>query len=264
MLKGPELFQAVKDCPHEAAFWWLGQHTFIVKLGPTRAVIDPFLSPLDDRLVPPLFQPEDAAGVLDLVLCTHDHLDHIDPVAVTGLAEKTNAPFVAPRAHRQRMLSLGVPPNRLLLLDDGEAARCAGIEIHAVKAAHEFFDRTPEGWHPFLGYVLTGAGKTVYHAGDTVWWEGLQARLSAWTFDLALVPINGRDADRYARDVLGNMTFQEAADLVGGLDVALTVPAHYDMFAYNAEDPDKFRKYMQVKYPDKRVRLAGYTETIPF
>lgn len=264
MLQGKELFAAVEDCVEEAAFWWLGQHSFIVKLGETVLLIDPFLMEREDRNVPPLFEPRDAANIVDLVLCTHDHADHIDPAAIPGLAAETRAQFVAPSAHEDRMLSLEVPPERLTLLDDDESADLAGVSIRAVKAAHEFFDQTDEGFYPFLGYVIEGAGRVVYHAGDTVWWDGLQTRLRRWHIDVALVPINGRDADRLSKNILGNMTYQEAADLVGGMAVNLAVPTHFDMFDGNAEDPQLFVDYVNVKYPTQAVWTGDYTEEVSF
>ncbi len=264
MLQGAALFSSVRRCEDLAAFWWLGQHSFALKLGDARLLIDPFLSPVEGRRVPPLFAPADAEGHVDIVACTHDHIDHIDPVAVQGLAEHTQAVFVAPRAHAVRMKSLGVSSARLVLLDDDERAEVHGVRFHGVKAAHEFFDRTPEGYYPYLGYVIKAAGRTVYHAGDTLWWEGLQQQLAAWTFDLALVPINGRDGKRLRNNTAGNMTFQEAADLLGGLDVALAVPTHYDMFAHNSEDPERFREYVEVKYPGRRVWIGPPTTPVAF
>src|SRR5258708_2428638 len=85
MVTGTTLFKSVKDCRATAAFWWLGQASFIVKFGETTLLIDPFLMPMDERRVPPLFRAEDAAGIVDVVLCTHDHIDHIDPVAIPAL-----------------------------------------------------------------------------------------------------------------------------------------------------------------------------------
>lgn len=264
MVTGRLLFEEVKTCSDRAAFWWLGQHSFIVKLGSVVLLIDPFLSPVEGRRVPPLFKPEDAEGIVSLVLCTHDHLDHMDPVAISGLAQKTDALFIAPIAHTDKMYGLGVPKKRYEGLNDGEKLRFEGLTVHAIKASHEFFDPTPVGHFPYLGYVLEGAKKCLYHAGDTVWWEGLQKRLSRWSFDVAMVPINGRDARRLQDDVKGNMTYQEAADLVGGLRVKLTVPTHYDMFEFNAEDPELFRAYMKVKYPDHPVWIGPVTEKTPF
>ena len=60
------------------------------------------------------------------------------------------------------------------------------------------------------------------------------------------------------------MTYQEAADLVGGLEVRLTVPAHYDMFAFNAEDVALFVDYMKVKYPQHKVWAGAPAEGVSF
>ena len=67
-------------------------------------------------------------------------------------------------------------------------------------------------------------------------------------------PINGRDAERLRDNCIGNMTYQEAADLVGVLKPGLAVPGHYDMFAFNGEDPRKFVDYVEIKYPEQKVR----------
>jgi L-ascorbate 6-phosphate lactonase len=199
-----------------------------------------------------------------VVCCTHDHLDHICPVAVASLARETEAAFVAPEAHEQRMLALGVPEGRLILLNDEDVAQLGDLKVSAVKASHEFFDMTPEGDYPYLSYVLEAAGKTIYHAGDTVWWEGMQSRLAKWRYDVAFVPINGRDAKRYQAGIIGNMTYQEAVDLLAGLDVKLNVPSHYDMFDSNREDPQKFVDYMNVKYPGRRIWVGKPTERVEF
>ncbi|MEX0748011.1 MAG: MBL fold metallo-hydrolase, partial [Rhodothermales bacterium] len=112
MLTGRGLFEDVERARGEAAFWWLGQHSFIVTMGGAVLLIDPYLNEDARRNVPPLFHPVDAADVVDAVLCTHDHTDHIDPAAIPGLAEETGAHFVAPAAHKERMRSLGVPEDR--------------------------------------------------------------------------------------------------------------------------------------------------------
>ena len=251
-MTGRELFTSHMVRP-EPAFTWLGQHSFILTLGQQVVLIDPFLADMPERLVPPLFKPADAHGVVSLVCCTHDHIDHLDPEAVTGLNLATSCNFLAPRSCRQRMLSLGVPEHRLLLLDDLETVGFGDLRITGVKAAHEDFEQDDDGNHAYLGLILQAGNRTVYHAGDTVWWEGLQARLRNWHLDLALLPINGRDGPRFSAGVLGNMTFQEAADLAGGLDVTLLIPTHHGMFDFNTEDPARFAAYMDTKYPE-----AGY------
>ena len=260
---GARLFDDIARSTSRRSFWWLGQHSFAMRLGATVLLVDPFLSPVPGRLMPPPFAPEDVHGV-DAVACTHDHLDHLDPIAVEGLAAHTSCTFVAPRAHERRMQSLGVPSERLVLLNDAESGVVGDVRVHAIKAAHEGFDRTPDGLYPHLGFVYEADDATVYHAGDTVWWEGLQARLRAWRLDVAMVPINGRDAERLADGVIGNMVYQEAADLVGQLGVALAVPAHHGMFESNTADPRDFEAYVRSRYAATEVWVGPPGVDVPF
>ena len=76
------------------------------------------------------------------------------------------------------------------------------------------------------------------------------------------LPINGRDAKRLAAGCIGNMTYQEAADLAGALQPRLTIPTHFEMFAMNSVDPALFIDYMRVKYPNLKTHLPVHGEEI--
>src|SRR6185437_17042388 len=95
-------------------FWWLGQHTFIVKAGSQVIYIDPFFAPWPARQTPVLLTPTEGKHA-DLVLITHGHGDHLDPETLPGIVEASpNALFVCPRPETERMLNEGkVPPERL-------------------------------------------------------------------------------------------------------------------------------------------------------
>ena len=56
MMQGKELFDAALSGGSDSAFWWLGQHSFLIRLGPAAVLVDPFLTPMPERNVPPLFQ----------------------------------------------------------------------------------------------------------------------------------------------------------------------------------------------------------------
>src|SRR5439155_659229 len=71
--------------PPSVALAWLGQSSVALRLGAATVLVDPFLSPHPDRLVPPPFSAEEARGV-DVVLITHDHLDHLDEDALPAIA----------------------------------------------------------------------------------------------------------------------------------------------------------------------------------
>ena len=230
--------------------WWLGQMGLLVKLGETLLCVDYFASPLPERRLPPPLPAEETEGV-DAFLGTHNHLDHIDHRAWRIWARTCpEAKFIFPAVHRQTVEADGIAADRCLGLNDGESCRAGGMTIRAVAAAHEFLDRDPEtGLYPFLQYVIEGNGLRIWHAGDTVRYEGMVPKIKALgPMDAALLPINGRDAGRYRSNCIGNMTFQEAADAAGEVRPGLTMPGHWDMFAHNSENPEKFADYLDAKY----------------
>ncbi|HRU06265.1 MAG TPA: MBL fold metallo-hydrolase [Candidatus Brocadiia bacterium] len=262
MLTGQALIadiDAARPGQDQVAFWWLGQHSVVLKMGGRVLYIDPYLKPDERRLVKPMLKPEDVKHA-DFVLCTHDHGDHIDPAAIPGLAAASpGARFVVSRRHLGRLASLGVAEARLAGLDPGGVFEGGGIRITALASKHEFFENDERGW-PFLGFVIEAGKAAVYHSGDTLVYDGLAAALKAWRLSVMFLPINGRDAARYRRNCLGNMTYQEAADLAGELAPGWVVPCHYDMFAHNSEDVGKFLDYMSAKFPGQRVWAGRHGE----
>ena len=240
-----------------AVLRWLGQMGLLVKIGETVLCIDYFASDRPDRQIPPPIPMEGMKGT-DLFLGTHNHLDHIDHSAWQVWATACpGAKFIFPALHRQEIQADGITADRCVGMNDGESVRIGEITVRAIAASHEFLDPDPvSGLYPCLQYVVEGNGVRIYHAGDTLRYEGMLPKLKAFgPIDAALLPINGRDAKRYRRNSIGNMTFQEAADLAGELEPRLVLPGHWDMFADNPGDPDAFIDYLTVKY-NGRIHTA--------
>lgn len=238
---------------NEAALWWLGQMGLMVKLGNTTCCIDYFASNDEGRQTPIPISAEEVKNV-DVFLGTHNHLDHIDHEAWKLWARNNpNAKFVFPRAHKDSVLADGVSEANAVGLNAGESFSIGDVTIHAIAASHEFFDLDEDtGLYPHLQYIIDGNGILVHHAGDTVRYEGMLPVVKSFgDIDVELLPINGRDAIRYKRDCIGNMTYQEAADFAGEVGPAIVIPGHWDMFADNSADPKAFEDYMSVKYGDK-------------
>jgi len=238
------------DPPHGAlAFWWLGQNGFAFAGGGLRIYIDLYLKDDPRRATPVPFAPDELTNA-DLVLGTHDHGDHVDRTALPGiLAASPTARLVVSKVTADRLTQEGYPEARIVGLDDGETFEHGGLSVTAIRAAHEFFDRHPTLGYPHLGFVVRMNGVTLFHAGDGVPWEGLISRVASFQPDLVFVPINGRDAERYRRNCIGNFTFQEAVDLCGAIRPRLAVPMHYDMFPGNQERVERFTEYLDAKYP---------------
>ncbi len=235
---------------NRAHLWWLGQMGLMVQIGNTKICIDYYASPLEARQVAPPIPAGKLTGI-DAFLGTHDHLDHIDHESWKIWA-RTNpdAKFVFPEKHREAVLADGVNPANAVGLNEGGSVQIGDITVHAIAASHEFLDKDDEGLYPYLQYIVEGNGVRIHHAGDTVRYEGMLPKIRSFgNIDLQLIPINGRDAKRYRENCIGNMTYQEAADLAGETGSSFVIPGHWDMFADNSEDPRKFADYMAVKYP---------------
>lgn len=235
------------------ALWWLGQMGLIIKAGDTTLCIDYYASPDELRLTQPPI-PADALTGIDAFLGTHDHLDHIDHAAWKIWAgTHPEARFLYPRKYMDLILADGVAPGNAKGLNDGESVKIGNFTIHAIAASHEFLDQDTEtGLYPYLQYIIEGNGVRIHHAGDTVRYEGMLPKIKSFgKVDIQILPINGRDGKRYRQNCIGNMTWQEAADLAGETGSELVIPGHWDMFADNGADPHEFADYLDAKYQGK-------------
>ena len=66
--------------------------------------------------------------------------------------------------------------------------------------------------------------------------------IDSWELDpdVAILPINGRDAMREAQAIWGNLNHDEAAALAAAAGVPAVVPCHFDGVAGNLGDPAAF------------------------
>jgi L-ascorbate 6-phosphate lactonase len=246
------------------ALWWLGQAGFVLRS--TRAIIylDPFLSDHPDRLVPPPFAAE-IAPPADLVLCTHEHLDHLDPSTLRAFARTSpHARFVVPLPIVEQMTALDISTRRVVGVQPDEELDLGAVMLfplpamHGLKAPPAVYDfgfvqsgagRDQSGPYRYLGYVIEMAGIRVYHAGDTVAYDGLVERLRRLNVDIALLPINGRSYFREQLNLVGNLDEREAADLAAAAGMKLLVPIHYEMFAANQGRPAVLVDYVRTHHP---------------
>jgi L-ascorbate 6-phosphate lactonase len=252
------------------AFWGLGQVGVAIK-GPTGVIyVDPYLTDSDGeggslpRTFPPPIAPA-AVTNASAVLLTHVHIDHTDPDTVLPLSEASpEARFVAPFTSRDTLVDAGLEESRILVPEVGDQLEVSGATVTAVPSAHTELEYDAGRGYPYLGYVIEWNGVTVYHAGDTVIYDGMVETLSSWDIDGAFVPINGRDYFRTGRGIIGNTSFREAAELTEVLDVGLLVPTHYDLIAGNTADPGHFVSHLYATNPMRPHKLLRPGELLCF
>jgi L-ascorbate metabolism protein UlaG (beta-lactamase superfamily) len=245
--------RALDLAPGTIALWWLGQAGFAVRAGGLVLLLDPFLAPMAERATPPAFDPEDATDV-DVVTCSHEHYDHLDLASLPAIARASpKARFVIPRPLVDAVAAAGVPRARIVGAQPDERIRLDGVTLHPLPARHgvgmadaySFGRELSGGLYRFLGFVVDDGVARVYHAGDTIAYDGQVERLRALHVDVALLPINGRDHFREAAGVVGNLDHREAARLASDANVDTLVPMHYDAFASNRGYPAHLIDFVQ-------------------
>lgn len=218
--------------PAEAGLWWLGQAGYVLRAVGTTVAIDPYLSdsaasnaPEFTRLFAVPLPP--ASLCVDLMVITHNHLDHLDPETLRAYPAKARTWFVAPRLTARRLEELGIAPDRIVRVDAGEKRVIDGVELQGVFAlptGADVIDTT--------GFLLRFAnGRTVYHTSDTEF-HPLVLAAALREPDVMLVPINGK---------WGNPGPSHAADFAAVVRPRYVLPNHYDLMALNAENPETFR-----------------------
>ncbi len=252
-----------------ASFWHLGQASWIVKSARETVAFDLFLLPstgqLQRRFEPPV-APADI-DFLDVAFCSHDHLDHLDPYAVEGIAKASpRTIFVVPESAAAATTRLVGTPSRVVIGQVDAEIIVGGVRVRTVPAAHGtardpvaecVWERDPvEGWR-FVGFVVDIGGVRVYHAGDSEIYPGMVERLAPLGIDVALLPINGRDWFRERHGIIGNMDEREAAFLANAIGARVLVPMHYDMFEGNPGSPGRLVDLCAAQFPGQAVVVPG-------
>jgi L-ascorbate metabolism protein UlaG (beta-lactamase superfamily) len=247
--------------PGGVAASWLGQAGFILRTAGATALIDPFLAPYEGRGYESRLTAGRAHGV-DVVLCTHEHVDHFDADSAPAIAAASpRSVFIVPTPIVDMVTESGVPADRVIGVQPGDPTEIAGLSIRAVPAMHGvtmddaygFGEGLSGGAIRFLGYVIDAGSVRLYHAGDTIHYDGMEDTLRNLAIDVAMLPINGRDAEREARGIVGNLSEREAAWLARAIGAGTLVPMHYDLFARNRGYPEWVVESVSRDHPGTHV-----------
>jgi L-ascorbate metabolism protein UlaG (beta-lactamase superfamily) len=247
-MNGPTLmerFSRLEPAGGQVALWWLGQAGFLYRASGVTALLDPFLAPHEGRRFETMLAPEAATGV-DAILCSHEHIDHLDAQSLPALAAASpGARIVVPRPIVSMVTDLGIAEDRVIGTQPGEKVEIDGVWIHPVPARHgveiddayTFGTELSDGLVRYLGFVLESDGVRLYHAGDTILYDGMADGLREIGVDVAMLPINGRDSYRESSGLVGNLDERESALLTRDVGAETLIPMHYELFAHNRGYP---------------------------
>ncbi|MDR3358532.1 MAG: metal-dependent hydrolase [Desulfovibrio sp.] len=214
---------------------WYGHSAFkICFSGPTEkaaVLIDPFFPPGCGMTA-------DQSGLIDMVLVTHDHADHVgEAVAV---CKKTGAMLGAIVGTAARLVQAGLPENQVLNgigFNMGGTITRKGLSVTMTQAFHSSESGAP------AGYIITMPdGVTIYHAGDTCVFGGMKLWGELYSIDVALLPVGG----------LFTMDARQAALACKLLQCKATVPMHWGTFPALAQSTEDFKNELALRCPDCR------------
>ena len=227
---------------------WFGHSSFLLEIDGVRILVDPvwdqrtspftFMGP--KRFFPPTL-PLVEMPVLDAVVISHDHYDHLGGRTIRALARlnaTARTKWITSAGVGKRLRTFGVPAGQVTELDWTQGMEIAGpelaggVRVTAWPARH-FSGRTP--WDRFTtlwsSFVFEGPKHRVYFGADSGLWPGFAEIAARYErFDLTMLEI-GAFHPLWANIHLGPDGAAEAYRMMGGPEKAgALMPIHWGLF----------------------------------
>jgi len=230
--KAVPLFPALKA--GDVGLTWIGHASFLVQTPNTNLLVDPNWAKwlkIIKRIRHPGLEIRDLPTI-DLVLVTHAHFDHLDRRTLRRVAE--DQPIVVPFEVGNLVHGLGF--ESIHELDYWKCFEHQGARITLTPCHHWGARMLHDSHRGFGGYIIELDGRTIYHCGDTAFFDGFKEIGKRFKIDIALLPIGAYDPPS-GREV--HMNPEEALQAFLDLGARSMVPMHYGSFRLSYEPPEE-------------------------
>ncbi|MCB0395192.1 MAG: MBL fold metallo-hydrolase [Flavobacteriales bacterium] len=214
---------------------WFGHSAFLLQLEGKNILLDPMLGEVcapHPWLGPKRYSDElpielEKLPVIDAVIFSHDHYDHLDYPSVMKLKDKTKA-FYVPLGVGAHLRSWGIEPDRVHELNWWETVSHEHITFTFTPSRHfsgrGMTDRYTTLWG---GWVIKGSNRNIYFSGDSGYGPHFKETGEKFgPFDLALVEC-GQYNMRW-HDI--HMMPEESAQAAVDLNTKVMMPIHWGAF----------------------------------
>ena len=229
---GGDMQEPVLNPPEEGRVrvTWIGHASFFLQFAGHSVMVDPNWAKwhgpvkrlrkpgLDLRVVPEV----------DLVLVTHAHFDHLHKPSLKIL--KAREGIIVPSGSASLVRRLGFPAIHEVKVWD----RLLFNEIEIIHTpSHHWGARFLHDTHrDYGGYIVRAGGKSIFHCGDSAYFDGFHEIGKRHEIDIALMPIGAYEAPS-GRDV--HMNPEEAVRAFADLGAKVMIPMHYGTFPLGNE-----------------------------
>ncbi len=210
---------------------WVGHSTILLSFNGTQVLIDPNFSnriKIARRVVGLPLEPEEIK-VLDLILITHAHYDHLDLPSLKRLPRE--ALLIVPEGCGALVKDLGFSTVTELAWNQSIDVR--GLRIEAFRPNH-WGRRSPwdDEERGYNSYILSKNGKGVLFAGDTGYSKIFGEKGKDQRLDLAFFPISAYKPDWFRAN---HCTPEEALQMFLETGARFMIPIHWGTFILSHE-----------------------------
>ena len=222
----------------ELGVTFIGHSSFFLQMGGMNVVVDPNFARwlfVLKRLRKPGLHLHDLPP-MDVVLVTHAHFDHLHRQSLRMIAWQTRratgkAPLLVVPHHVLDLVSdLGF--ENVVELEWWNECRQGALEITHVPSRHWGARVLKDSHRGYGGYVLRAGKHSVYHAGDTAYFNGFSEIGNRLSPELALLPIGAYDPPQF-RNV--HTSPADAMQAFLDLKARWMIPMHYGTFRLSHE-----------------------------
>lgn len=217
---------------------FIGHSSFFLQIGGKNIVVDPNFARwlfVLKRLRRAGLRISDLPPI-DAVLVTHAHFDHLHRPSLRAIARATmnragRAPvIVVPPNVRDLVFDLGY--EEVMELGTWQSLQFDKVEITATPANHWGARIIRDMHRGFGGFVLRSARHSLYHSGDTAYFNGFREIGQRLHPEIALLPIGAYDPPSF-RAV--HTSPEDAIQAFRDLGARWMIPMHYGTFKLSHE-----------------------------
>jgi N-acyl-phosphatidylethanolamine-hydrolysing phospholipase D len=195
-------FNHAKEASTEALAW-LGHCSFLLAIGGTTILTDPFLDGIAgpswlrglERIPSPL--PPERLPHIDILLQSHAHYDHLHAPSLKRIPVSSDTQVIAPLRVGRKFRRFGY--RNITELDWHDVWENDTLRIRALPAIH--YSEQMFGWSLWAGFSIESlvTGKRIYFSGDTGYGPIFARDIAAYgPFDVACIGVGGYRVDSYA------------------------------------------------------------------
>ncbi len=246
--------------PEQLGLTFIGHSSFFAQIGGTNVVIDPIFARwlfLLKRLRQPGLGVRDLPAI-DVVLVSHAHFDHLHRPSLRAIVENNRrrraaAPLIIVPKHVADLVSdLGF--RKIVELEWWQEHREGALSVTHTPAQHWGARIIRDMHRGFGGYVLRSGEQSLYHSGDTAYFNGFHEIGRRLAPDIALLPIGAYHPASF-RNVHTNPA--DAVRAFVELGAEWMVPMHYGTFRLSHEPMDE-----PLQFLDREARAHGVRDRV--